>query len=260
MTTSDRNLQRIAALLRQSESTDNPHEAHVFLTRAQELATHHSIDLALARATDTGPTRSTPIARQITIGERGTRGLATYVRLFLAISGANDVRVDIAHDSTWVMAFGMETDIATVELLYTRLLTQMVRASRAYLRSRLHRTKPKIGTPVHGTTARIAFQNAFADKIGERLTTARDATRAHMIATTDTSASGPSAALVLRDKQIEVTDFYQRNSRARGSWNPDKRRRRRPAPKAAIAGRQAGQRARLTDQPALPAPHPRLRS
>lgn len=34
--------------------------------------------------------------RQIPMGERGTRGLATYVQLFVAIASANDVRVDAA--------------------------------------------------------------------------------------------------------------------------------------------------------------------
>ncbi|MET9288362.1 hypothetical protein ABZX23_24160 [Nocardia beijingensis] len=36
------------------------------------------------------------MTRQISIGERGTRGLATYVQLFVAIASANDVRVDAA--------------------------------------------------------------------------------------------------------------------------------------------------------------------
>lgn len=37
-----------------------------------------------------------PVTRQISIGERGTRGLATYVQLFVAIASANDVRADAA--------------------------------------------------------------------------------------------------------------------------------------------------------------------
>ena len=48
--TDDRMLARIAALLRQAEGTDNPHEAEAFMTAAQRLATATSIDLAVARA------------------------------------------------------------------------------------------------------------------------------------------------------------------------------------------------------------------
>jgi hypothetical protein len=48
--TDDKMLARIAALLRQAESTDNTHEADAFMAAAQRLATTTSIDLAVARA------------------------------------------------------------------------------------------------------------------------------------------------------------------------------------------------------------------
>ena len=41
---------KIAALLAMAERTTNEHEAEAFLAKAQALATHNSIDLALARA------------------------------------------------------------------------------------------------------------------------------------------------------------------------------------------------------------------
>jgi len=49
-------LERIAALLRQAENTDNPHEAEAFMSAAQRLATTTSIDLAVARAHSATPT------------------------------------------------------------------------------------------------------------------------------------------------------------------------------------------------------------
>jgi hypothetical protein len=52
--TDDRMLARIAALLRQAEGTDNPHEAEAFMAAAQRLATATSIDLAVARAHSAG--------------------------------------------------------------------------------------------------------------------------------------------------------------------------------------------------------------
>ena len=80
-------LARIAALLRQAENTDNPHEAEAFMSAAQRLATTTSIDLAVARAhSATRTAAQVPIQRTITIGEAGSRGLRTYVQLFVAIA------------------------------------------------------------------------------------------------------------------------------------------------------------------------------
>ena len=86
----DKLLTRIAGLLRQAENTDNPHEAETFMQAAQRLATASSIDLAVARAHDpSARKRTTPISRQIAIGQAGKRGLRTYVQLFVAIARAN---------------------------------------------------------------------------------------------------------------------------------------------------------------------------
>ena len=95
--TDDRMLARIAALLRQAEGTDNPHEAEAFMTAAQRLATATSIDLAVARAhSATRTAAQEPSMRTITIGEPGSRGLRTYVQLFAGIAAANDTEYGLA--------------------------------------------------------------------------------------------------------------------------------------------------------------------
>src|SRR2546428_665524 len=105
--TDDKMLSRIAALLRQAEGTDNPHEAEAFMTAAQRLATASSIDLAVARSHSANRSAAqAPTQRTITIGEAVTRGLRTYVQLFVLIAAANDVRCDIASNSTFVYAYG----------------------------------------------------------------------------------------------------------------------------------------------------------
>src|SRR5881392_2872122 len=87
--TDDKMLARIAALLRQAEGTDNQHEAEAFMAAAQRLATATSIDLAVARAHSAERTKSQmPVQRTITIGNAGTRGLRTYVQLFVVIANA----------------------------------------------------------------------------------------------------------------------------------------------------------------------------
>ncbi|MGW0036515.1 DUF2786 domain-containing protein [Gordonia sp. NPDC003376] len=244
----DKLLTRIAGLLRQAENTDNPHEAETFMAAAQRLATASAIDLAVARAHDPAARgRTTPISRQITIGESGKRGLKTYVLLFVAIARANDVTVDVAGNSTFVMAYGYEADIDTCEALYTSLVVQMVAASDAYLRSGDYKQEMSARVVTRGQgwrarkvverkplapiTARLNFQTAFAERIGRRLAEARDAQREEAIAAEveelpaadGTSASGAgssSTAIALRNKEIEVSDYYRTESQARGTWRP----------------------------------------
>ncbi|KAF0968555.1 hypothetical protein BPODLACK_02916 [Gordonia sp. YY1] len=234
----DKLLTRISALLRQAENTDNEHEAETFMQAAQRLATASSIDLAVARAHDPAARKkATPISRQIKIGEPGKRGLRTYVQLFVAITAANDVTVDVASNSTFVLAYGYEADIDACEALYTSLIIQMVAASDAYLRSGAYKgeTFARVVTkgsgwrarrvieekPLSPITARLNFQSAFAERIGKRLTEARDAAREEALAAERRSGEPErSTALALRNKELEVTDFYKTESTARGTWRP----------------------------------------
>jgi len=136
----DKTLARIAALLRQAEGTSNEHEADAFMQAAQRLATTHSIDLAVARAhTAKQEAREEPVIKRIDIGPSGKRGLRTFAQLFLACGRPNDLGFDIAHDSSYVIAYGMQSDIAVPEALHASLAVQMVRASDAYVRSDAHK-------------------------------------------------------------------------------------------------------------------------
>ena len=225
-------LTRLAALLRQAESTSNEHEAEAFMAAAQRLATATSIDLAVARAHSArSEQRSAPIAKRIEIGPPGKRALRTYVQLFLAIARANDLTCDLASNSTYVIAYGFATDIETCEALYASLVVQMVRASDAYLRSGAYRREQRyveeigwdgrrrrVRKPVHGITARISFQTAFARRIGERLTAEREQATEQVLREEVTPAGSPGTALVLQEKALEISDFYGRTSTARGSW------------------------------------------
>jgi len=240
LTVADRTLTRIAALLRKAEGTDNEHEAAAYLAAAQRLATLESIDLAVARSHTVGiQERAVPQQRTISIGESGKRGLATYVQLFVAIARANEVTCDVARNSTFVYAYGFAADIDTCEALYSSLVVQMVGACERFLRSGNHkheltwgrdsRTGTAVRRPVHGVTARINFQNAFALVIGERLAVARErasqeAERRYAGNGTDPdrmAAAGSGSigvALAIREKQLEIKDFYARRSEARGAW------------------------------------------
>jgi Protein of unknown function (DUF2786) len=240
--TDDRMLARIAALLRQAEGTDNPHEADAFMTAAQRLATSASIDLAVARShAGKRSAGQAPTQRTITIGTAGTKGLRTYVQLFVVIAAANDVRCDVASNSAFLYAYGFPEDIDATHALYAGLVVQMVRASDAYLSSGAHRPTPTI-------TARLNFQLAFGARVGQRLAEAREEARNE--ATKDRRRA-PGTAIALRDKELELHDFYRGSSKARGTWHAG-RASAGYSSAARRAGDRAGRRARLGNSPELP--------
>jgi hypothetical protein len=262
--TQERYLTKLAALLRQAESTENEHEAEAFMAAAQRLATATSIDLAIARAhTARRERRATPVAKRVEIGPPGKRALRTYVQLFLAIARANDLTCDLAGNSTYVIAYGFETDIEVCEALYASLVVQMVRASDAFLRSGGYRDEThcidergpdgrwrRVRRPVHGITARISFQTAFATRIGERLAREREQTTTEVLQA-EQAAGAPGTALVLQEKALEVTDFYSRTSTARGTWRGWATSGR-VSTSAQRAGRRAADAARTTSLTELP--------
>lgn len=264
----DGTLARIAKLLRQAEGTRNDHERDAFLSKAQSLATRHSIALAVARAHTARQERlEQPGSEHYRIGEPGKRGLARYVRLLLNVAHANDLRCTINHDSTGVTMYGFPADIAVTKALYESLLVQMVAECERYLRSGerdevatwdRHRRR-YTAKPVATITARLAFYEAYAARIGERLQAARAATLAAAgvegLDQLDHLPQGASTtALALRQKELDVHDHFAealRRNNIRGTWSADRRSSAASAPGAARHGDAAARRARLSDEKSL---------
>ena len=92
------------------------------------------------------------------------------MQLFVVIAAANDVKCDVASNSTFVYAYGFAEDIDASHALYASLVMQMVKASEAYIGSGAHRPTPTI-------TARLNFQLAFGARVGQRLAEAREQAR-----------------------------------------------------------------------------------
>ncbi|HWJ80645.1 MAG TPA: TIGR04338 family metallohydrolase [Nocardioides sp.] len=260
----DGTLARIAKLLRQAEGTRNEHERDAFLAKAQGLATRHSIALAVARAhTARTERRAEPGSEHYRIGERGRRGLARYVRLLINVAHANDLRCTINSDSTAVTMYGFAEDIAVTKALYESLLVQMVADCERYLASderdqvvRWDRQRRRyVEKPVATITARLAFYEAYAHRIGERLQDARRATLAEAGAEADAAVPrSAETAVALRQKELDVHDFFAdalRRNNIRGTWSGDRRSSADSAPTAAHEGDRAAQRARLSDEKAL---------
>lgn len=255
-------IDRIAALLAKAERTDNEVEADAYLLKAQELATLASVDLAMARARIARrEARQQPQTRTTTIGEKGRRANPHLISLFVVVAHANDIRVDIASNSTYVIAYGMPGDLDAVEAIFGSLAVHMVHAGQEYVSARTWQTETYIAASGRGfrrrerrphtaQTARAGFYRAYVARINERLEEGR---RAALDATTRrTRAERSEQALVLRDKTSEVRAFHSRHSQARGTWGGYSGSVRSNSGSSAEAGHRAASRARLAPSSELP--------
>jgi hypothetical protein len=201
----ERLLDKIGKLLAQAEGTDNEHEAEAFVSRAQELATSYAVDLELARARQQArrlkAVEEAFEQRRLVIGDRGKRGNRQLVFLYLAVAQANDVMVNVATDSTFVLGFGYPADLDVVEQLWASLATQMASAASRRLRAGEHGR-------VAAISWRLSFYEGYVHAVQTRLTQARERAR-------EAEATG---ALVLRDKADRVRAFHDQESQARGTW------------------------------------------
>ena len=260
----DKLLDRIGALLAKAESTDSLHEAEALVAKAQQLATTHAVDLATARQRTARRHRREQVTqRKVSLGRRGETGLRHRVQLFVVIAHVNDVQVDVARDSTYVLAFGFPSDLDVVDALYGSLATQMTAAATAAIRRGEHRDDQYWSDAAGGWRSdarvyRTNFNDGFVATIGERLAQARAAAlRAPDGAALDGvngqgAARASGAELVLVAKAEEVQSYHHTHSDARGTWRGGSRGPWSPGGRA--AGERAGRSARLGAQPQLPGP------
>ena len=150
------------------------------------------------------------------------------------IATANDVKCDVASNSTFVYAYGFAEDIDATHALYASLVVQMVKASDAYIATGEHRPTPTI-------TARLNFHLAFGARVGQRLP--RRARRPGRRPRTGRDQQ-PGTAIALRNKDIELKSFYRTASKARGTWRATSASAGYSSA-ARRAGDRAGRRARL---------------
>ncbi|MEI6622471.1 MAG: DUF2786 domain-containing protein [Actinomycetes bacterium] len=258
-------LEKVAALLAKADSSEHEAEADAYVAKAQQLATLHAIDVETARRhSKKKHAASTPVQRQLTIGEPRKHANKQLVRLFLSLASANDVKCDIAVNSTYVIAFGLPDDIDMCEALWVHLAPRMTAAAAEFVRAGSWRGELAVrwngSTPVFRplTTAgaRAAFCDAFSTRVSERLTTARqnaidEIDLRHRDAGSPHGAADESAALVLAEKSATVRAFHARQSKARGSWSGYSGTRAFDDSNARTAGRQAGDTVKLRADPAL---------
>lgn len=213
-------LAKVGKLLRHAEGASTEAERDAFFAKAQELATTHSIELAVARAAhERRESTQAPTFESIRLGHRGQQSNVRFVELMLAIAHANDLRCSIRTDNTGVTLYGFQADIDVVKAFYVSLAVQMVADADAYIRSGAHR-------PVHGRTARAAFYDGWTTRIGERLEEARATARSGAESPGDPAGradatASTSTALALAAKEVEVEDYFgymKRQHGVAGTW------------------------------------------
>jgi hypothetical protein len=239
----ERLVDKVGKLLAQAEGTTNEHEAAAFVERAQALATAHAVDLELARVRQRERHRrggGEPLVQErIEVGARGRRGNRHRVLLYAVVAKPNDVLVNVAHDSTYVIGFGHRADLDVAERLWASLAVQMTSAAQRRLDGGEHRTA---GVPA--LTWRLSFYDGWVGAVGRRLERAREQAVQQVEAATGTAGS-TSTALVLRAKADRVREFYAAQSDARGSWRGAASGRTAWSRGAQAAGRADGTRADL---------------
>jgi hypothetical protein len=223
-------LDKLAKVLTQAERAATNEEAEAFFQKAQLLASKYSIDLAMARAhTHNKEKREQPTQKRVQIGEKGKPLNATFCELFMSIGRANDLKFNIAHNSTYVIAFGFPSDIELTEALYAHISMQMIEMANEFIKGGTWKgdTTWDLNTyrykPVHSRVARRCFYEAFTSRIGSRLREAKAQAEAEAKATevqhyTAEEIASTGTDIVLKGKAVEVSDFYKSTSTARGSW------------------------------------------
>lgn len=271
--TVDSKTAKIAKLLKQAERAGTEEEAAVFMEKANKLAATYQVDMALARAhTAKSEKRPEPIMRKVDIGQRRAKYNKQYIELFYEIASAYGLRMDIAHNNTAVWLFGFETDVDVVESLYASLLVQMGDAGNRYIAKGTYREEHVWSNakgefvPMHGLTARMAFNTGFTNRVGTRLKVAiyktRQEIRTHELEEAipsgtilndalNTIAQETSSELALRATELEVTEFHARTSRAKGAWKGSTGGSGGRGSEAHDAGTKAGDKANLGGQRAI---------
>ena len=239
----DRLVDKVGKLLAQAEGTDNEHEAAAFVERAQQLATEYAVDLELARSRQAARRGAAEplVQERVDVGARGKRGNRHRVLLYSVVARVNDVMVNVAHDSTYVLGFGHRADLDVVERLWASLAVQMTAAAQRRLDAGEHRR-----AGIAAQTWRLSFYDGWVEAVGERL----EAARARAVADVPVPEGEPGTALVLRAKAARVQEFYASTSEARGSWRGPWSGRTAVDGRAVASGRAEGARADL-GQPRL---------
>lgn len=191
-------LDKIRALLDKAESTDSPAEAEALTAKAMEWMERYRISEAMIADAKPRQDRGKLIERGIYVGTGPY--VNAHINLAEIIAVNNSVRLLIRTGlrGKTILLNGYESDVDTVEMLYTSLLVQATRAMEH------PDTKKRKPAGLHGTAFKRSFLLGFGDQIGVRL---REANKSAAAEHDAVAGSGRSVALVLADRAADAEDF-----------------------------------------------------
>jgi uncharacterized protein DUF2786 len=160
-------LARVRALLAKAESTTFPEEAEALSAKAQELMSRYSLErIVIDSAGSAGSDPHPAAARRMWLDNPYVAAKALLVG---AVAEANRCRTVLSEKLGFTTVLGDEVDLEIVELLSTSLLVQ---ATRAMVSAGSHTTRTGRSRT---RSYRQSFLLAYATRIGERLSAARNA-------------------------------------------------------------------------------------
>jgi uncharacterized protein DUF2786 len=163
-------LARVRALLAKAESTTFPDEAEALSAKAQELMSRYSLErIVVDSAGSLGADPHPAAARRLWLDNPYVAAKALLVG---AVAEANRCRTVLSEALGFTTVLGDEVDLEIVELLSTSLLVQATRA----MVSAGSQTSPTGRSRTR--SYRQSFLIAYATRIGERLSMARDVSTA----------------------------------------------------------------------------------
>jgi hypothetical protein len=184
-------LAKVRALLAKAESTTFEEEAESLTAKAQELMARYAIDQAMVDAASSSGAGS-PRSRRIDIADPYARAKAHLLAVVADANGCHAVWTPSAGLSTVI---GFDTDLDSVELIFTSLLVQVTTAVLAAGPQWDHHGRSRT------RSFRASFLVGFAARVGTRL---REAAAA---AQTDATAEhGESLLPVLASRAVVVDD------------------------------------------------------
>jgi hypothetical protein len=186
-------LSRVRALLAKAESTTFPEEAEALSAKAQELMSRYALERIVVESTADLTDPQPAAARRLWLDNPYVAAKAMLVGV---VAEANRCRAVLSEKIGFTTVLGDEMDLEIVELLSTSLLVQatraMVSAGSQITRSGRSRTR----------SYRQSFLLAYATRIGERLSSARDAGAAAV-------AGAPQLLPVLAARERMVDELFE---------------------------------------------------
>ena len=223
-------ISKLFAQAKGEEANGNTEAANTFMEKAMNLCSRYGIDEAEARGRMSEEEKANTLTiSSITIGKAGSVGLKYKANSIAIILGdVLGIKCDLARNGSYLTTYGTIEQTGRAETLVESILEQLdtalVRGRKEYAKNPTEVMGRKVRfSPlsfVQGFfSALLELSNQVKEERDEDFRVAEEmmanaSTPFH--ADTNGDVSQYTSALAVREMELEVADYYARNSRARG--------------------------------------------